>query len=383
VDALDDPTEIVRFHAAMALGNVHEPRAIPTLLLALVVKSPTYHYGNAAACLSRMGDPASIAPLLGLLGHASAEGRLNAVRSLVRMREPRVVEALLPLLDDPDASVRAATVRTLGFLQAPPPGELSPNEVLLPRNEQIETRLPALLRDDDAAVREAAAGTLGRVGGAPAADQLAKLAADPFARVRIAAGAGLLRLGDARGVALIEQALADPNREQREQSATAVASAALEEGALVPALARNLYDPAHNVRVSAISSLGRIANGAAAEALLEKAKDREFLTAVIGALGRIRDPRAAEAVVRHLADHDPRVRAAAATALGEPGGAGAPAGLIACLSDPATEVRLAAILALTKRKAREALGALTTLAKDDPHAGVRTAAERAVRRIER
>lgn len=383
VDALDDPTEIVRFHAAMALGNVQEPRAVPTLLQAIVVKSPTYHYGNAAGCLSRMGGPASIEPLIGLLGHASPEGRLNAVRSLVRTREPRVVEALLPLLDDADASVRAATIRTLGFFQAPPPGEAPPQKGSLPRNERLEARLPELLRDDDWAVREAAAGTLGRVGGSQAADKLATLAGDPSSRVRVAAGAGLLRLGDARGVAIIEQALGDPNQEQREQAATSVMTAWIEDEALVPALARNLFDPAHNVRVTAISSLGRIANAAAAEALLDKANDREFLTAVVGALGRIRDPRAAEAVVRHLADYDPRVRAAAATALGESGDAEASARLTACLSDPATEVRVAAILALTKRKAPEAVEPLAALAKDDPNAGVRTAAERAVRRIER
>ena len=126
---LKDARWDVRKNAAMALGQIKDPRAVEPLIAAL--KDPeAWVEWSATAALGKIGAPA-VEPLIALLngsdedirrnaaashrGHRAKSGapgsdvdiRRNAARALEETKDPRAVEALLAAWKEPDLGVIA------------------------------------------------------------------------------------------------------------------------------------------------------------------------------------------------------------------------------------------------------------------------------------
>jgi HEAT repeat protein len=64
---LADSQDMVRFHAARALGELRDPSAVPRLLRGLQDENGIVRLA-AAEALARIGDPIAIGPLRGAIG---------------------------------------------------------------------------------------------------------------------------------------------------------------------------------------------------------------------------------------------------------------------------------------------------------------------------
>ncbi len=174
----------------------------------------------------------------------------------------------------------------------------------------------SLLDEPDALLHQAVERALG-IAGTRALPALHEALSNPSERVRRRATEALAQFGDTA----VETAIAGLSGHLPEQRAAAAQTlgalkAVRGEEALAELLAR---DSAEAVRVAAALALGQIASEQATLAL-ERAADAESAVlvriSVAQALGATRQPQALGTLLKLLADTEPRVRAAAATALG-------------------------------------------------------------------
>jgi HEAT repeat protein len=370
VAALADTSNVVRYHAAMALGALDDRRAAPVLLEMIsanvAAENPSFMYGNAASHLAGLKDAAVAPALLSLLSDNRPTVRASVARVLGGLRDERNIPPLVTLLDDDAPEIRVEAARSLGLLKA----------------AVAVDGLAALLQSDAPDLRAAAAQSLGRIGEPRVADALVALADDASLDVRMAAGLALVQLDDARGVPLVTNGLTDGNSERREQAALAVQLSSVASELLIPPLVDALTDTAVNTRLNAMRALGHIGGDRAVAALLAEVDGEENIDVVLLALGATHDARAFPALVAHLEDKRPYVRA---TAVGEITKSEIPNRvelLVARLGDSDPGVRIAAIDGLLRLNAASALPQLTAAASDaDP--GVAARAARAVSRLSR
>jgi HEAT repeat protein len=235
----------------------------------------------------------------------------------------------------------------------------------------------------DALVRAAAAEALGRHRHPDAVARLVRaLASDPDARVRREAARGLA----AQARRLDARLFARAGREYLPDDAHVVDRAPLAPDA-VDGLARAVTDGDPDVRAAAIRTLGEVGpaaarGGAALLERLDRATDVHERAETARALGRVGDAAAAPRLARALRDDaSPRVRAAAAAALGRlattPEQAASLAGPLADAlrdTDPATRAAAATSLAAVSRGDTSAVSRALVAALDDPAEGVRAAA---------
>ena len=162
-------------------------------------------------------------------------------------------------------------------------------------------------------------GTLGADAVAPLRDALAD--ADPCAR-RVAAPL-LARVDAPGGVEALVAALRASAVGTRAAAAVGLGFAGrrhADPGGAAPALVAALRDADANVRTASAWALGRLSAREAVPALLEALRDAraDVRESAAGALGEIEDPRAVDPLAAALrGDADPRVRRAAAWALGQ------------------------------------------------------------------
>jgi HEAT repeat protein len=175
------------------------------------------------------------------------------------------------------------------------------------------------------------------------------------------------------------RALAAPRGDvaSKERAAAVLATAAsdVERRTAVSALARGIHDPAAPVRVAVANALGTLADerGVAALILRMEAETDEFaLAAEILAVGTIGRRPATPSVLPYADHRSPRIRAAAATALGDLGGEDARRRLLALLGKPGPGpdddadwgVRSAAMLALSRAGKPEDAGTILVAYRD-------------------
>ncbi|MBC7226945.1 MAG: HEAT repeat domain-containing protein [Thermoflexales bacterium] len=165
--------------AAIALGKIGDPRAVPSLLEALQDADEGVRRG-AREALVRIGAPA-VPGLLQALWDADEWVRREAAWALGRIGDSQAVPGLLEALRGAEWWVRQAAV-ALERIGAPAvPGLLE------------------ALRDADADVRGAVEKVLAKIG-APAVPGLLEALRDADKRVRGAAAEALRRIGDPRGL---------------------------------------------------------------------------------------------------------------------------------------------------------------------------------------
>ncbi|MDH7569021.1 MAG: HEAT repeat domain-containing protein [Armatimonadota bacterium] len=366
-----------------AVGRLRQMGRVATPGLAIALQSPDPAVRAAAArAIGRLTDPAGIPALEGALEDPDSGVRLAAVGALAAIPGTEAVEALgralrarhalvrdcaaralarrsLPTLraalDDPNPKARAAAVHGVGYYA---------------RDRRSIPVLEQLLSDADPDVRRMAVRALGWVGAVhrEALRSLAQALAHPDAEVRAGAAQALGRIGD--------------------------------PAACEPLLAL-LKDPARRVVLEALRALGsedvdlpgrRVGAGdwRAVPALAEclRGDDVEIRLAALGALASIfaRDPRARSDVlvadlIGALEDPDPRVRAAAAAALGESGAQTGVTALAKALRDAAWQVRAAAASALGSLGGEEAMAALRRARKEEQDPAVARQADMALQNL--
>jgi len=110
IKELEDKSPGVRWHAARALEEIGDKRAVEPLIKALGDKSPIVRW-HAARALGEIGDKQAVEPLIeALKGKFKAiydyKLRMEAARALGEIRDPRAVEPLEKALEDEENKVR-------------------------------------------------------------------------------------------------------------------------------------------------------------------------------------------------------------------------------------------------------------------------------------
>jgi HEAT repeat protein len=104
IEALQDEPVIVRQGAAMALGEIGDPRALAALAARLEDGSHMVRQ-VAAIALGKLGAPEALAPLIGALGDESEIVRRAAVNALGMLGDARALLALERLVAEDVAAV--------------------------------------------------------------------------------------------------------------------------------------------------------------------------------------------------------------------------------------------------------------------------------------
>src|SRR4030042_3481139 len=105
----------VEYEGAGALGDIGDPRAVEPLIEALKNDEFSGVRWIAAEALSKLGAPA-VAPLIGALQHHNDDVRWKAAIALGEIGDPRAVEPLIALLCDEDRYVKGRAAHALGLI---------------------------------------------------------------------------------------------------------------------------------------------------------------------------------------------------------------------------------------------------------------------------
>lgn len=244
---LNDGDKTVQCKAAEALGNIKHDRAFFALVKALnkAMKSKDKAVGAAVVdALGNTKNPKAVHVLIKALGneHLSA----NAVDALARIGEP-AVRPLIKAVKSKDEQVRRNAVEALGKIGDP---------------EAVDVLIKAL-KDSDYAVRCGAAIALGEIQDDDAVPALIEALRDAWACGYAAAALAKIGLDDGQFGLVLEMLKSDVPQERYG------ASRALEKigKPAVPALIEALKSTKKEVRNTAISTLEKIGDKSALEAL--------------------------------------------------------------------------------------------------------------------
>ena len=264
---LDDPDQSVRIQALRALGSLHDPRTISSLLR-LATDEPN---GVGTAAVDALGSPpmaAAVPALIDLARDVRTEPTArHALLALGEIATPPAIEALVAALRRPTA----------------------PEEASLALRHAGAAAVPAL-------ATEAARGT-------------------PTGAVRAATLLG--ELGDRRATPALASAVEEDNRGLAVSLAAIDALATLRDPAAVPALARAAVAPEPDLRRQALLALRAIGDPRGAALLAQELADADppARAAAAALAGTVRAAESLSSLATLLADRDPLVRRAAARAL--------------------------------------------------------------------
>ena len=388
IEALGSPAEDVRRDAAIELGKLGDRSAIDPLIvrlgdavagvraaargaLELLGWVPVGVRAAGEAGYRRWLTRSEVAAIAGDGGagqdqavlmttglqNADPVVRRASLDALAGRHDPAAAPAILPLLDDPDLNVRASAAEALTILGAvPADGEAgAAARVALGDHAGAAACGPAAsrallraLREHDAGDRALAVAALGAIGEAANAPAAVEATRDVAAAVRVAAASACARLCGEGAAAALRPLLGDPDAAVR----TAASRELCTSGA-VGTLLEALDDGSPTVRLAALHALAHSHPSDATHArLLRSAEsDRDALvrTATMATLTTLRTPGTAEIASRLLkSDTSFRVRQAAAEAIGALAPEGAGDMLVPALGDGFSEVRTAALEALSR-----------------------------------
>ncbi len=355
--------------------------------------------------LSKVGDARATVPILGLLSSDDVNVRRRAMQALrpLLTRGDRAADVIARMVNDSDFEIRVMAVNYLGLMRA-------------------ASAVPALIEllgpGHQLRLRKAAIGALGEIADARATVPLLGVLHDGPDPLRGPASRALVYIADPKAVPrLIELAKADDDlsrqhvievlggvlRDKDDPQARALLEKVATRGRLPDALA-------------AIAALGAMGATSASATLrqLARGQDLHRRRAALRALGDLGDSTVVADVAAALDARDDRVSAAAAWALGKLGAQdrlhpllraarargwatainasaalvllappGAKAGLTKLLHHRLREVRANAAEGLARLHADTAVPALVRMLANDSSVLARTAAARALGRLER
>lgn len=384
---LDDP--MFRDEAIRALGRTGDVRAIAPLAQQLAtapLETVSRALADALACAARAGSEQRLGhELAARLG--SERGRFVAVLATADDDTRRASLDVLGWIGDADTAVALAAWLESSATSA---AALAAIRRIAARDPHAIERLLDSNAVSDPTARAAALGLVGTRSAAPA---LQKLLRDEDAELRAQACAALARIGDTSSVPALFDALADPNPRVAHAAAAAINSLGSSDTPALAARAARHAAPA--VRRHALRILGYLGVAGAFDTARDAiddvdAKVAEVAIATLGALDdarvdsvldelarrpvesiRVAAMRAAahregdamDAVLqRGLRDESAWVRYHACQGLGRRWHGESAAPVIAALSDPMPQVRLAAIEALAFIRTPDAWQALSVAA---------------------
>ena len=192
IDALKDPTSVVRSHSVTALGKIGGPQALPAVLSALKAEAvrSALDIGvcyRAIEALHRLGETAAEC-LIPALEHPERAIRRKATTLLGKTGEAGAVDLLIGALADEHPRVRSRAAHALGRIG----------------NAAAVEPLTVALKDMAPNVRINALHALGKFG-EPAVAALISVLADPVASVRRHAIASLKKTGSRQAISPLEK----------------------------------------------------------------------------------------------------------------------------------------------------------------------------------
>lgn len=217
----------VRIEAALALGTLADPAAVPALVARLGVEPDFFVGENVTWALVRMGADA-VLPVVAVLQGGDAAMRLHAAHTLSKLGDARAVPALVDALRDREEAVVQKVVYALGSLA----------------DMRALPSLVAMVGRGEGAFRGAVSEAVGAFGAA-AVPALAALLQSPTAQ---------------EGVVL------------RTEVAEILGTIGVE--AVVPVLGVLLDDPAWEVRFAAVNALRRLDSPHVVGLLMPAREDR-------------------------------------------------------------------------------------------------------------
>lgn len=192
IEALKDPTSVVRSHSVTALGKIGGPQALPAVIAAL--KTETVRSAldigvcyRAIEATHRLGETAAEC-LIHALKHSDKAIRRKAATLLGKTGETGAVDLLIGALRDEHPRVRSRAAHALGRIG----------------NSAAVEPLTVALKDAAPNVRINALHALGKFGESTSAALISALA-DPVASVRRHAIAALEKTGSKRAIPQLEK----------------------------------------------------------------------------------------------------------------------------------------------------------------------------------
>ncbi len=255
-EAVAGSTSALQIAAVQSLGRIGDPRGVPAVVTALAHRNPELRSTAVAACAEMganvVGRPRGelVEALMGRLREQPPKTVTSHVLALGAVRGREVADALLAALADPRPPVRLAGLIVIGYRGTD----------AVPRHELpvLVAAVAKRLDDDATGVRVAAARVLGSIAGVDAVKPLTAALrdmSDPSVRAAAATALGTVRYP------------------YRMRSLRPGGSEALRQSR--QALIAALDDPASQVRLAAVWSLGRIGDRVAAEAVTKRLDDED------------------------------------------------------------------------------------------------------------
>jgi HEAT repeat protein/cyclophilin family peptidyl-prolyl cis-trans isomerase len=320
--------------------------------------------------------PPPVPDLVAMLTDSEARIRRRAALAIGRVGLAAGVPPLIPVLADPEPEVRQMAAFALGLIA----------------DKSAKDPLIALLADPSPLIKASAAEALGLIGDESAATALAQMAAEIAASGALAenpapeaderrdtpAGAfreavyAIVRLKsyDALATAVLDQA----GQLKVKWWPVAYALQRLEDPRALPSLLTLLKEPVVETRAFAAKGLGSTKQRAAVDALipLVAGTDQRVTVEAIRSLGRLADRAAAPALLKivQAPKGNAQIRLEAATALATTAGDGVLDTLLDLLNDPSPQMRGAALRAIARLDPEGFVTVLSGL-DPDPHWTVR------------
>jgi HEAT repeat protein len=212
---LTDHNYTIRADAALALGNLREPRALEPLIEALN-DSSSFVRADVARALFVLKDARSVDPLIRALNDEDPEVRAGAASALGWIKDRRATDPLIQALDDDDDD---AVVRSIAAASL----------VVINDTKALEPLIRAL-NDDNSNVRANAAIGLGQLKSPDAVNPLIQVLSDKDSEVRWRAAYSLGEIRDNLAMDPLKQALDDEDATVREEAATALEKLGRQQG---------------------------------------------------------------------------------------------------------------------------------------------------------
>lgn len=269
----------IRRRAALALGRIGHPKALPPLLRLLRLDPDLDVRQMAVFALGEIEDRATL----------EASGWDS---------DPQAYAALIEALRDTSATVRTRAAEALGKMGNP--GAVPALLEAMPRPEQLRDRGAT----EQAGLWITALFRLNQRAATPAVLALARHP-DPELRWQVANY--FYRTRDPSGAEVLEGLLNDWHPRVRRHACRALG--ALQDPSASATLADKLEDPDPGVRIDAARALGNLGTPAGTPGLLRKLSALEgkadppsvkLRAEIVQALGELRDPAAADALTRFL-----------------------------------------------------------------------------------
>lgn len=236
---LSDPHALVQEAASTVLATIADERVLAPLIDALRNRDWIVRM-HAAKALGRIGQAAAIVPLVPLLQDPVKAVREEAVAALAAIGEP-AIPSLLSSLKSPEWLVRLHAVEALGKTKSP---------------AAVEPLLTALFNDQDSAIKEDAVRALGQIGDGRAFEFLVQVMREPGLRPLAVEALGRLR--DGRAVPVLIKVL---RREDQPAQSRVVAGCG------------DKWDEEMATRVAAVRALGQLGDDQAIPILVETLRE--------------------------------------------------------------------------------------------------------------